>query len=182
MMADYIWGWLVLAVFAGSCACQDMRTMSISIRTLAAGCVMVLLGTLIALVATAVSGISPEHGISVMPEAMNAFPMIQELSTVVEKAAVRTVLGCAPGAALLGLSRWTGQIGEGDGLYFMIMGAAMGLCRVTIFLLTTLFLHSAVCGIYLLISGARGMLRQRLPLLPAAGMAYILMIINFCPL
>ena len=192
-----------MAVFAGICAYQDMKTMSVSIRTLTAGFVMVLLGTLIIMWMIA-AGIASEHGTLLISEASTAFSVPKEatstrsvmsgastalaemIMTYAQRTlphmalgecamiAARAALGCLPGAVLLGLSRWTGQIGEGDGLYFMIMGAAMGAGRVTILLMTTLFLHSAVCGIYLLTAGGRGMLRRRMPLLPAAGAAYIL--------
>ena len=204
MMTDYIWGRLAMAVFAGICAYQDMKTMSVNIRTLAAGFVMVLLGTLIIMWMIATSGISSVHGTLLISEASTAFSVPAEaastrsvmsgastalaetMMTYAQRTlphmalgecaiiAARATLGCLPGAVLLGLSRWTGQIGEGDGLYFMIMGAAMGAGRVAMLLMATLFLHSAVCGIYLLTAGGHGMLRRRMPLLPAAGAAYIL--------
>ena len=204
MMTDYIWGRLAMAVFAGICAYQDMKTMSVSIRTLTAGFVMVLMGTLIIMWMIAAPGTSSVHGAPLISEASTAFSVPKEatstrsvmsgasaafaetMMTYVQRTlphmalgecvviAARAAFGCLPGAVLLGLSRWTGQIGEGDGLYFMIMGAAMGAGRVTMLLMATLFLHSAVCGIYLLIAGGRGMLRRRMPLLPAAGAAYIL--------
>jgi leader peptidase (prepilin peptidase) / N-methyltransferase len=163
MIAEYMAGKLALAVFALICAWQDIKTMSIRQETAAAGILMLVLGTLGLMLAGS-------EGISHRAVLIFGLDMM---------------LGCLPGIMLLAVSRMTGQIGAGDGIYFVIVGASLGLKRAVIFMMLTLFLNAIISAGILLKSGIAGygrqnkradVLKRKLPFLPAAGAVLIWML------
>lgn len=194
MIADHMIGKCLLAVFAVVCAWQDIRTMSIRREVVAIGIIGVAAGTMLAVCADP-GNIQP----GVQPVAESAASL-----THGNPAYGDLILGCLPGIALMIVSYVTGQIGIGDGLYFIIVGTALGLKRTLMLMLLALFLNALVSSgmlIWAKFAGAaaehrdarirteeamkadmtirtENILKRRLPFLPATGAALIWMLVR----
>ena len=182
MAADYTVGKLVLAIFAVACAWQDLKTMSISHSIVTAGFIMAFLGMLATVYAGCLGKMSTgAQAAGYGPEMMQ----IQKTGVFSECAAeaasimVKVAMGCIPGILLMITSQMTGQIGSGDGLYFIIVGAMIGLKDTALLMLLALFVNALLSvGILIRSKMARDALKQRFPFLPAASAVLICMLVR----
>ena len=173
MVADHMWGRAIVMTFALICAWQDIRYMSVSIGALATGAAAV----------AAASAIMFVTGLQKDPSA--ALTAEETVGT-----AASILIGCLPGTVMVIFSFITGQIGAGDGLYFIVVGAALGIKRVMIMIVLASFVQVLICAGFLLMmtaksnrksgyqaagdkKNARGLFSRRLPYLPAAGIALL---------
>ena len=115
------------------------------------------------------------------------------------------MLGMIPGLMMLLVSHMSGQIGAGDGLYFIVVGAALGLKDVTALLAMTMFANALISALILIksmivlkaagdtedsedvrgktgsksVPRAGAVLKKRMPFLPAATAFLIWMIVRW---
>ncbi len=173
MIADHMWGRAIVMAFALICAWQDMRYMSVSIGTLTTGAAAVAAASAILFV----TGLQKDPDPALTAE-------------TVAGTATGILIGCLPGTVMVIFSLITGQIGAGDGLYFIVVGAALGIKRVMIVIVLASFVQVLICTGFLLMmtakrnrksgyqaagdkKSARGLFGRRLPYLPAAGIALL---------
>lgn len=132
MVADHMWGRAIVMTFALICAWQDIRYMSVSVSLLMAGAAAVTAAAILFITG-----------------------MRQDLSPAMVAGdaagtAVKILIGCLPGTVMVISSLITGQIGAGDGLYFIVVGAALGIKRVMIVIVLASFVQVLICAGFLM--------------------------------